>query len=170
MELTAFELGERAETLRLEGAEALQLHSCHMAGQCRRRLLIYGQHLNPAIYNRGCFIEAVRRLAIRHPGTRVRILVADTTELVKGTHRLLLLAQDLTSSIAIRRRSEEYQGDPRSFMLVDEEGYLLRNLWHDLNNVRGSYSARPVVRRLAEEFQRIWDCSESDPGLRRLHL
>ncbi len=168
--LAEFVLGVHSGTLRLEGLEALQAHSCHMAEQCRRRLLIYSNRLNPHLYNTGCFIEAVRQLVIRHPSTQVEILVADTTALVKGGHRLPRLAQDLPSSITIRRRNEEYESDMRSFLLADEAGYLLRNLWHDMNSVRGDYAARPVVRNLADEFQRIWDRSEADPGLRRLNL
>jgi len=170
MALAEFVLGEHSAALRLGGLEALQAHSCHMAAQCRRRLLIYSNRLNPHIYNRECFIEAVRQLAVRHPSARVKILVADTTALARGGHRLIRLAQDLPSSIAIRRRNEEYEDDMRSFLLADEAGYLLRNLWHDLNSVKGDYHARPLVRGLAGEFQRIWECSEADPGLRRLNL
>lgn len=170
MDLAQFILGETAGTLRLQGLGELGAHSCHMAGQCRKRLLIYSHRLNPGIYNRNCFVEAVRQLVIRHPSTRVHIMVADTAEMVGGGHRLLGLAQDLTSSIAIRRRNEEYESDLRSFMLADEEGYLMRPLWHDLNNARADYSARPVVRNLADEFQRIWERSDLDPALRRLHL
>lgn len=170
MELEEFRLGETAGMARLQGLDELKFHLCHMAGQSRKRLLIYSHRLNPDLYNRCGFIEAVRQLVIRHPSTRVQILVADTAELVRGGHRLLSLAQDLTSSIAIRHRNEEYEGDLRSFLLADDEGYLIRPIWHDLNNVRADYSARPVVRNLVGEFQRAWECSDLDPALRRLHL
>jgi len=170
MDLEQYLLGETAGTLRLQGLEEVQRHSCRMASQCRRRLLIYSHRLNPNLYNQGCFVEAVRRLVIRHPATRIKILVADTSELARGGQRLLELARDLPSSIAIRRRNEEYDGDQRSFLLADEDGYLLRNLWQDLNSVKADYSARPVVRNLAEEFQQVWERSETDPGLRRLNL
>ena len=170
MDLREFELGEHSGTLKVQGLEELRAHGCHLAGQCKRRLLIYSHRLDPNLYDRECFIEAVRQLVIRHPATRIQILVADTTELARGGRRLLGLAQDLPSSIAIRRRNEEYEGDARSFLLADESGYLLRNFWNDLNSARGDYAARPVVRTLAEEFLRIWERSEHDPGLRRLHL
>jgi len=165
-----YELGGIGGELALRGLEAVKEHSCRMAGQSRRRLLVYSHGLDARIYGQPCFIEAARQLVIRHPTTRLEILVADTSELVQGGHRLLLLAQDLTSSIAIRRRNEEYEGDTRSFLLVDDRGYLLRNLWYDFDNVRADYSSRPVVQRLADEFRRIWDRSSVDPALRRLHL
>jgi hypothetical protein len=141
-----------------------------MAAQADRRLLIYSHRLDDRIYGQACFVEAVRRLVIRHPRTRVEILVADTTELARGGHRLLPLIQDLTSSIVIRLRNEEYEGDERSFLLADESGYLLRNLWYDFNDLRGDYADRARVQRLAEEFRHVWERSSTDTGLRRLHL
>ncbi len=163
------QLGEPDGVLLLRGLEALQRHSCAMAAQCRRRLLLYSRRLDPRIYDQPCFVEAVKRLAIRHPRTRIRILVADSSLLARGG-RLLQLIQDLPSHIAIRRRHEEYEEDARSFLLADEAGVLLRNPWHDFDAVRADYGGRSQARRLAEEFERIWERSHLDPALRRLHL
>ncbi len=163
-------LGETRGELRIAGLEAMRQHSCAMAEGCRRRLLVYSHRLNPDIYNQGCFVEAVRQLIIRHANTRIRLLVADTTELARGGHRLVQFAQDMASSVEIRRRTPEFDGDLRSFLLADESGYVLRNLWHDLNNARGSYYDPPRVRNLAEEFMQTWEQSEPDPALRRLSI
>ncbi|WP_456372557.1 DUF7931 domain-containing protein [Thiolapillus sp.] len=163
-------LGETRGEWRVEGLESLRRHSCLMAEACRRRLLIYSHRLNAEIYSQPCFAEAVRGLVIRHANTRIRILVADTTELGRGGHRLLRFAQDLASSVEIRRRAVEFDGDLRSFMLADENGYTLRNLWHDLNNARADYHDPPRVRNLAEEFMQVWEQSEPDPNLRRLSI
>ena len=163
-------LGETRGERHIAGLEAMRLHSCAMAEGCRRRLLVYSHRLNPDIYNQGCFVEAVRQLIIRHASTRIRLLVADTTELGRGGHRLVQFAQDMASSVEIRRRAPEFDSDLRSFLLADESGYVLRNLWHDLNNARGSYYDPPRVRNLAEEFMQVWEQSEPDPALRRLSI
>ncbi|BAO43946.1 DUF7931 domain-containing protein [Thiolapillus brandeum] len=166
----AFVLGETRGELHVAGLNEMRGHSCAMAAASRRRLLIYSHRLNPEIYGQSCFTEAVRQLVIRHAHTRIRILVADTTNLVRGGHGLVRLAQDMTSSMEIRRIAPEFEGDLRSFMLADEYGYILRNLWHDLNNGRADYYDPPRVRNLAEEFMLIWEQSEADPALRRLSL
>jgi len=163
-------LGTTAGEWRISGLEDLRRHGCAMGEGCRRRLLVYSHRLNPEIYNQACFVEAVRRLIIRHANTRIRLLVADTTELGRGGHRLVRFAQDMASSVEIRRRAPEFDGDLRSFLLADESGYILRNLWHDLNNARGSYYDPPRVRNLAEEFMQAWEQSEPDPALRRLSI
>lgn len=169
-ESVQYTLGETAGVVLPGGLNGLQAHCCQMASQSRRRLLIYTQRLNPAIYDQRCFLDAVRSLVIRHANTRIQILVADTAQLGKGGHRLIELARDMTSSIAIRRRAEEFSGDERSFMIADQSGYLLRNLWYDLNGARGDYCDRPQSDRLAGEFVRVWERSEPDPALRRLAL
>ncbi len=163
-------LGETRGEWHVEGLEGLRRHSCIMAEACRRRLLIYSHRLNSEIYNQPCFVEAVRKLIIRHANTHIRILVTDTSELGRGGHRLVRFAQDMASSVEIRRRAAEFDSDLRSFMLADEDGYILRNLWHDLNNARADYHDPPRVRNLAEEFMQAWEQSEPDPALRRLSI
>ncbi len=170
MDLAHFVLGQSRQLFSLSGLEALQFHACRMAAQARRRLIIASHHLDDRIHGRSCFIEAVRQLAIRHPFTRIEILVGDTQRLARQGSRLLPLAQDLASSVSIRCRDSEDENDERSFLLVDDCGYLLRNRWHDLRDIQGDYDNRGRVRRLEREFRRMWERSHEDPALRRLHL
>ncbi len=163
-------LGEAHGVLHADGLGALRKHSCQMAAQCRRRLMIYSFRLNPEVYNRPCFVEATRQLIIRHANTRIQILVAETSELGKEGNRLVQFAQDLASSVEIRRRAEEFRGNQRSFMLADSCGYILRNMWSDLGNIRLDYNAPPVVRGLVNDFLLEWEKSEVDPSLRRLSI
>lgn len=163
-------LGETSKPLGINGLDELRRHSCRMAGSCRRRLRIYSRGLNAEIYNQSCFVEALRQLIIRHANTRIHLLVAETGELARGGSQLVQLAQDMSSSMEIRRRADEFSSDQRSYMLADGSGYILRNLWNDLNNVRLDYNNPQMVRNLGEDFLRVWEQSEPDPALRRLSI
>jgi hypothetical protein len=165
-----FVLGEASGRQRISGLTALKQHSCLMAAACRRRLLVYSHRLNVDIYNQVCFSEAVKNLGIRHANTRILLLVADTAELLRGGNRLVQFAQSMPSSIEIRHRAEEFEGDQRSFMLADEQGYILRSLWSDPDNIRVDYNNPYEVRSLKDDFMHIWEHSEPDPGLRHLHI
>lgn len=169
-EPTGFVLGETRGAVSISRFEDLKAHSCHMAAACRRKLAVCAHRLHPEIYNQSCFVEAVRQLIIRHANTRIRILVADTEELARGGSRLVQLAQSMSSSMEIRRRAEEFGGDQRSFMLADDTGFILRNLWNDLNNVRVDYNNPYAVRSLGDDFLSMWEQSEPDPALRRLSI
>ena len=168
--LTDHVLDRTAGAHAIEGATDLQAASCHMATQCRRRLLIYTQRLSHPTYDQQCFVDAVKALAIGHGRAYVRILLADTEPLRQNSHRLLMLGQRLSSSIAFRLRAADYAGDTRSFMLADEGGYILRPKWYDLHDIKLDYDDRLQVRKLEEEFLEIWEQSEPDPELRRLSI
>lgn len=169
-EIENFVLGETSATLGINSLDELRRHSCRMAESCRRLLRIYAHGLNTEIYNQVCFVEAVRQLAIRHVNTRIMLLVADTGELARGGSRLVQLAQDMPSSLEIRKRAEEFSSDQRSYLLADDCGYIQRNLWNDLNNARLDYNSPYKVRNLGDDFLRAWEQSEPDPALRRLSI
>lgn len=163
-------LGETSGVHAMGTLSELQAVSCQMAFQCRRELRIYSQRLNREIYEQHCFLEAAKLLAIRHANTKVSILVADTEHIRVNGHRLLELARKLPSSVQIRRRSEEFAYDLRSFMLADEGGFILRPIWYDFNDATASFHDRYMVRGLKEDFVRVWEQSEPDPALRQLSI
>ncbi len=163
-------LGETTAVQRVSGLTALKENSCLMANNCKRRLLIYSHRLRADIYNQLCFSDAVRNLSIRHANTRILILVVDTTELVRGGSPLVRFSQTMPSSVEMRRRPEEFDSDQRSFMLADERGYILRNLWNDLDNIQMGSNNPIEVRSLAEDFMHVWEQSLPDPDLRQLHI
>ncbi len=152
----------------LAGLSDLQAEICRMAGGARRRILIYDGQLNPAVYEQPCMVEALKQLAIRHAGTHVQILLADTERLRKGGHRLLTLARRLPSTIEIRLRAEQFSGDLRSFMLVDDADSIYYSVWHELRDGVAESGNRFRVRELAQDFMQAWEQSAADPGLRQL--
>lgn len=163
-------LGETSGDYSLSGLGEIQTASCNMAEQCHRRLIVYAHRLNRDIYEQPCFLEAVKLLAIRHPNTRIQILIADIEQMRVSGHRLLDLGRKLSSSIEMRVRTEQFAHDLRSFMLADDCGFLLRPIWYDLNNASLSFRDRYRVKNLAEEFLTIWEQSELDPALRQLNI
>ena len=117
----------------LSGLSELQAGSCRMAAGARQRIFIYDWQLNRSVYDQECLVEAVKQLAIRHGNTHVQILLADTENIRLGGYRMLDLARRLPSAIEIRLRAEQFAGDLRSFMLVDDASYVYCPVWHDLN-------------------------------------
>lgn len=163
-------LGKTSGAHVVGGLSELQALSCHMASQCRRDLRIYVQRLSREVYEQPCFLEAAKSLAIRHANAQVSILVADTEHIRTNGHRLLELSRKLPSSVQIRRRSEEFSYDLRSFMLADDCGFVLRPIWYELNDATESFNDRYKVRLLKDDFVRIWEQSEADPALRQLSI
>lgn len=140
-----------------------------IAQQARREILLFGRTLETDLYDADAFVEAVRRLALARPELPVRILLSDPQTSAKVGHRLIRLAQRLTSRVAIRRLADDFLNRSDAFLVCDERGYVRRVLAESKEGV-ADVDGRREARRLRGEFMEMWEHSECDLELRRLDL
>lgn len=162
-------LGQSTGTLPVSGSGQVRDLALAMAGQCRRSLEIVGRGLDPPVYDNGPFCEAVKDLALASRYARVRILVTEIDGLIKRGHRLLQLADQLSSFIQIRVPSPEYRDFNEAFLVADGTGYIHRQL-ADRYDGLGSFADRRRCIDLLRRFDEIWERAEPDPNLRRLGI
>jgi len=141
-----------------------------LAQQATRELLIFTQTLDHALFDNAEFEDAASHLARRSQYAAVHILVQDSSAAVRRGHRLVELAQRLGSRVKIRRPNDDYLDARQSFLVADETGYLSRQFADDYANGVAHFSDRSSARNLANFFNEVWERSEADPQLRRLHL
>lgn len=93
----------------------------------RREIAIWTRDLDPALFDAGDSLDRIRRLALGGRGARIRIMLLDPRAPVAAGHRLVPLAQRLSSAIEVRVPGEEtdrqYTG---AFVLNDRGGCFLR--------------------------------------------
>ncbi|HYN78521.1 MAG TPA: hypothetical protein VES73_12090 [Lamprocystis sp. (in: g-proteobacteria)] len=140
-----------------------------LADRARRELLIFSRDLEPASYDQGPFLEAVRRLALRTPRQPVRVLVREPRLAVLAGHRLIELARRLSSRISIRRVADDFQDRVDAFLIADASSYCRRRL-ADRHEALVEFQARGRAGRLRATFEHIWEQSDDDSDLRRLYL
>ena len=162
-------LGETTGDYALATREDNRLAATLLAARAHWAVELFTSDLEPALYDQAPFIDALTGLALGSPRARVRILVKDLERTIKEGHRLVELARRLSSYVQIRRVHEDYQQDSQSFFLVDDYGLLHRRF---AARFEGTLSCKaPLeVRRLRALFDEIWDRSEPEADLRRLHL
>jgi len=130
---------------------------------------IFSRELDPALYDRQAFLDAVQQLCLRNRKARIRILVQDPQPPIKRSHRLIELSRRLSSSIEIRPSNPDYQRYNEAFMIADECGLVHRPLADLLEGTANFYN--PVeARRKLDFFTEVWDRSEPHTEFRRLHL
>lgn len=135
----------------------------------RRRLAIFSQALDHALYDQEPLVEAVSRFARSSPAAEVRVLISDASLIVSRGHRLVELARRLDSRIEIRRISADLSPGEESFLTWDEQGYFLMPDFREYLSLVNLYD--PVqARRLQEIFEYFWARSAPDPELRTLSL
>ena len=153
----------RSEGLRAEAVAA-------MAAQAVRQLDLLSPDLEPAHYDQPAFLDAVRRLAVARTGRLpVRILLADADPARRRGHRLITLAQALTSSIRILAPPEEWASACDPCLLADEAGYCLRHLSAP-ERMRVDFADPTRVRRCRRTFDTLWERAVPHPELQRLSL
>ncbi len=140
-----------------------------LAQGARRELLIFSRDLDPDLYDQGPFLDEVQRIALATPHLPVRALVREPRVPAMAGHRLIELARQLASRIAIRRVGEDFRDRLDAFLIADARGYCLRRQ-ADRPEALVEYAAPAEARRLRAEYERIWEQSDADTELRRLHI
>ena len=162
-------LGETGSDLAFTNAEDGAAIALAMVSQARKDLAILSRDLDPQRYDTQAFVGAVSTLARRSRYSRVQILIQEPAAVTKTGHRLLWLAQRLTSSIEMRKVAEDYQGIEEAYLVADKTGFIYRPQ-SVLSRGTANFNDRARARALAARFQEIWDKSVPDRELQRLYL
>lgn len=166
---SSYRLGEQGEALQLTTSEEHRQAALAMAKQAQRSVLIFSRNLDPAVFDTAELEEALAQLARRSEHTFIHILIQDSDKAIKSGHRLVNLAQRLSSKIEIRKPIEEYKHINSAFVVVDETAYIKRNV-ADRYDADASFSDRLTARDLTLFFKEVWQRSQQDTQLRRIHI
>lgn len=140
-----------------------------LSKQTLRNIYILTPNLQPEIYDNQDFLDNVLALCRGNRHASVKILLNDSSWVVKHGHGLVRLAQRLTSSIKIRNPVEEYRTLNSSFMITDATGVVF---CQEADSYRGFYNpdCRFRAKNLDNIFMDIWEHSHEDIQLRKLHI
>lgn len=162
-------LGEDKTVYELDSSEELRDTSLAMVRQSSRNVYLYTRNLDHAIYDTSEFVEAVSEMVRNHRNAHLHVLVRDSDQAVKHGHRLVLLGQRLSSSIQFRVPAEEYKAFNEAFMVVDETGYIRREL-SDRYEAEACFHDPLTARNLRDFFREVWERSAADPQLRPVRI
>ncbi|MBL4712747.1 MAG: hypothetical protein JKX75_09690 [Gammaproteobacteria bacterium] len=142
-----------------------------LAEQALKSIDIFTQDMDAELFNNKSFEQSIFALARKHPSTKVRILVQESTKAVQNGHCLIRLAQNLTSSVFIHTPSREYKNEQCAFMVMDKIGLMYRRTASNKNykaivNFRSPHHAG----KLAEFFNEVWEQSTPDTQVRRIYV
>jgi predicted GNAT family N-acyltransferase len=162
-------LGETRGYIDLKGLEDNKMAAIHMARQGQRSLNLFTPNLDPRVFDNEEFIEAVKKIALHNPRSRVNILILNPAEVVSRGHRIVELARKISSHIYIHRADSEDQHHVDTFMVVDNVG-IIRRAHNDRFEGLAEFNNPGEARLLLKTFNEAWERSQPEPELRRLHL
>lgn len=160
---------ELRKRIAVESVEDFARYALEIAHSSNRDIRIFSDRLDPALYDSEAFCEGIMKLATRHPYADVQLLVRDTGKLVNQFHHLVELFMRLTSRIQLRKLNPERETLHTEFMVGDEEMVLCNQ---EQDGYKGYfYRYAPMeARHLSQDFDSLWNSSEPDPAIRRLHI
>jgi len=159
----------KSERLRFEGRDEAQAIAPVMAQQAKQQISILGRDINQALFANQEFIDCISDLAGRSPTTQIRIFVHDTRLNQQNGHRLIPLAQHLTSSIHIHNTTKQHRDLATTQLLVDDFAYLTYPRATQYIGYTNLHD-RLEVRQLQQKFDQLWQQSSPDITVRRLDL
>lgn len=136
----------------------------------RRELCVYTRDLDPALFDTEPMLDVLKHLAISGRGANIRIIVQEPEKPARNGHRLIALAQRLTSVFAFRTPVQESDLHyPSAFLLNDTRGYYFRILGNRYEGDVVNYAPGKHAQ-LLELFNQVWERAEVSEGLRQLTL
>jgi len=160
------DIGPLPAGTRSEGAAArLQL-----LRDARHRLSIYLPILGNDSYASPEELDELRRIGISGRGAQIRILLHDPAAALRHDHRLISLAQRLSSAFQIRLPVEETDlAYVSAFLLNDVGGYLFLPE-ADRSQGRAARNDRASQAPLQQHFDEVWDRAERAGVLQTLDI
>jgi hypothetical protein len=168
-EFETFELGTDKEPVNVESSAEVREASIALVAQSRRTIEIISRHLDPAVYDNAQFAATLQRFILDSSRARVHIIVMDSRPIVAAGHRLVRLAQHLSSFVEIRKPNAKHARYNCAFLLADRTGSVYRQLADRFDGVV-NFGDRRAASELGETFDEMWAHAEPDPNLRRLRI
>lgn len=162
--------GSESHLLTSTDRESARAAVLAVVATARRELCVFTRDLDPDLFENSEVLEAIKQVAIGGPHARIRILVQEPVRARADGHRLIALAQRLTSVFAFRTPVEEidrqYAG---SYIVSDRDAWFERPLASRFDG-EGSSHAPGRNAQLLESFNAIWERSEDCAEMRRLEI
>jgi len=153
----------------VESHEQAVTETLNVIAQARHELYIYTRDLDPLLLDTEAALTALKKLAIGGYAS-IRILVQDPQQPLRRGHRLINLAQRLTSVFALRTPVQETDTQyPSAFVLNDTYGFYFRTLGNRFEGESINYAPGRHAQ-LLELFKQVWERSESSEELRQLSI
>jgi predicted GNAT family N-acyltransferase len=136
----------------------------------RHRIYLYSRDLDALLFDREPALSLVKQIALGGRNAEVRILLHDPIVPVRDGHRLLHLAQRLSTAIMVRAPvTDDDRQYASAFLLNDVGGYYFRPVG---SRYDGEANPHGVARHaeLLRYFQQVWERAEPHPELRNAPL
>lgn len=169
MHLDNYTLGQSEGHIELTTAQENHDIALELVRQARREVYLATWDLDAPVFSHQDFAEALSRFVRSSRRAQAHILLQSPDKAIKQGHRVVALAQRLSSHLRIHQPAPEHRDYVETFMVVDGIGYIKR-MQADRYEGIASFKAPITGRDLRDLFQTMWERSSPETQLRRLQI
>ena len=169
IDFTNFERqGKFENDIRLESADEITRAILKRTETTLQSVKIFSHDLEKDIYNNDAFRAALLKLSQGNRHAAIQILVSDISTALHEGHKLIGLAQQISSIATIKDTPVDYQGLNISFILFDKDCFIFKP---DRSiNMAIQSNCKSRANKLADFFNSAWEYAEQNPHTRRLSI
>jgi len=127
-----------------------------------RTIKIFTPDLEAELYNNDEFRKLLLTFTRGNRHAQIQILVDDISNALQNGHKLIGLAQQLSSIVTIKDTPIDYQGTHISFILFDQADFIFKP--DSSSHIAISSSCKNRSNKLHEFFSSAWDHAEKNPN------
>ena len=136
-----------------------------IAGAAQRLISIYTPDLEPDLYDQSAFLEIIKHFVLTRSFSKVRVLLAEPTRVMRDSNRFVAMGRRLSSCIDIRYGTSLSQQRASAYLIADDRAIVYRlraESWDGVADINNPAAARVYL----QEFDQVWNASAAEHGLR----
>ena len=136
-----------------------------ISASAQRLISIYTPDLEPDLYDQTAFLEVIKHFVLTRSFSKVRVLLAEPTRVMRDSNRFVAMGRRLSSCIDIRYVTAQAPQRASAYLIADDRAIVYRmraDTWDGISDANNP----PAARLYLQEFDAIWNASAADHGLR----
>ena len=136
-----------------------------VAATAQRFISIYTPDLEPDLYDQTAFLEVIKHFVLTRSFSKVRVLLAEPTRVMRESNRFVAMGRRLSSCIDIRYVAAQVPQRASAYLIADDRAIVYRmraDSWDGVADINNPVAARQYL----QEFDQVWNASEVERGLR----
>lgn len=136
-----------------------------IAATAQRLISIYTPDLEPDLYDQTPFLEVVKHFVLTRSFSKVRVLLAEPTRVMRDSNRFVAMGRRLSSCIDIRYVAAHSPQRASAYLIADDRAIVYRlraDSWDGVADINNQQAARQYLA----EFDQVWNASAAEHGLR----
>ncbi len=136
-----------------------------VAALAQRLISIYTPDLEPDLYDQTSFLEIIKHFVLTRSFSKVRVLLAEPTRVMRDSNRFVAMGRRLSSCIDIRYVAAQSPQRASAYLIADDRAIVYRlrsDTWDGVADINNPQAARTYL----QEFDQVWNASAAEHGLR----